>query len=627
MAAPSSPPSPATPSSGTPSSTPPGSARVASKKAKAGSPLVAGILAGLLVFLVLPNPLKVPQQNPTATAEYAPVPGNSDDAAENANFGETGLAGSPGIGAGGSGAGQLPGIFTPPPPVFKPRQKLCVGSPPRQTEDPLSPPCVPFFEGDNGGATFQGVTDKEIKVVLYNDLGIEGDMNQPWEPEDDNHGTGTGYENINLVRTVKAQLRYFQQRYQTYGRTVHMIALPSTGSSCPQQAGDAALTKADHRPFAAVVFGDGKPCYQEKLAHDYGTPSFGLSFDVKHKFYQDNAPYIWGFMPDQETMQEWSAAFVCTKLWQNGAGTAKFTDDDEVKGKKRKFAFVYGTQHHRGPAMQEEADLMLKFLKERCGLVAGDNMYVDTYQAQSPTAPAGAREAPGYMQKYKTNNVTTMICYCLPVQTELTVTQFQNAANTLEYHPEWYWDDVSAMDRGIWQSTFGSREQKSLGTSYLWRAGAFSTQYAYQAYQSVEPGSAPNSRFNFNIYHLMLNLFEGIQAAGPKLTPESVEQGMYTFTYVHPENPYVPSGGYGPYGPRATSDQTFIDTAMGWWWDPDGTPPGGQRNSGCIRPIHGGKRFFADQWPAGDDDLFKKETAPCSQDLQKLADPGRATST
>src|SRR5688572_2219369 len=33
------------------------------------------------------------------------------------------------------------------------RVRQCVGDPPRQVEDPQSPPCVPYFSGDNGGAT------------------------------------------------------------------------------------------------------------------------------------------------------------------------------------------------------------------------------------------------------------------------------------------------------------------------------------------------------------------------------------------------------------------------------------------------------------------------------------------
>src|SRR5688572_12407961 len=50
--------------------------------------------------------------------------------------------------------------------VDVPRVRRCVGDPPRQTEDPQSPPCVAAWSGDNGGATWQGVTRDEIVVAV-----------------------------------------------------------------------------------------------------------------------------------------------------------------------------------------------------------------------------------------------------------------------------------------------------------------------------------------------------------------------------------------------------------------------------------------------------------------------------
>ena len=50
-----------------------------------------------------------------------------------------------------------------------PSTKRCVGKPPRQTEDPLAPPCVASFAGDNFGVTYQGVTKDEISVLFYFD--------------------------------------------------------------------------------------------------------------------------------------------------------------------------------------------------------------------------------------------------------------------------------------------------------------------------------------------------------------------------------------------------------------------------------------------------------------------------
>src|SRR5688500_10546893 len=53
-----------------------------------------------------------------------------------------------------------------PPPIDFPCLRRCVGDPPRQLEDPQSPPCVPYWQGDNGGATWKGVTRDEVRVVI-----------------------------------------------------------------------------------------------------------------------------------------------------------------------------------------------------------------------------------------------------------------------------------------------------------------------------------------------------------------------------------------------------------------------------------------------------------------------------
>src|SRR5438309_5613567 len=101
---------------------------MATSNSRRWPPVAAAVIALVLVFLVLPNPLRIPQNNPTAAAEYAPVPGRQESA-QNANFGQTGAATSSGIGAGGVGGGAqvLPPSQALPPPQFRPREKDCVG--------------------------------------------------------------------------------------------------------------------------------------------------------------------------------------------------------------------------------------------------------------------------------------------------------------------------------------------------------------------------------------------------------------------------------------------------------------------------------------------------------------------
>ena len=575
-------------------------------------PIAAAILSAVLVFLVLPNPLSIPQTNPSASAEYAPVPGDAQQA-QSANFSQTSEATSAGVGAGGEGEGALPG--TPPQklPEFKPRQKSCVGNPPRQTEDPLSPPCVPFFEGENGGDTYQGVTKDDIIVILYNDRCCDGELTKAWKPSDEGSCT-YAWECENIVRTVKALYRYFERRYQTYGRTVRLIAQESSGdigASCASRQGDAQTIIREWEPFAAVSMASSNfDCYAKEFA-SLKIPIFGLNEDMPSEVYEDLRPYAFGFMPSQEVQTSWSASFICNKL---KGETADFANDPALRGEKRVFGFIRPEGDSRGTELRIQAGLLVQELKRHCGFKFD---YEEYFQAGTA---GGSRESSTIMSKFKQNGVTTVVCYCIPVHTESTVPAMQKAATSLNYSPEWYFDSASAMDRGLWLRTLGGQDHAMFGTTYFWRTPAFREQYHYQAYLQEEPGTEPNAFWVYRVYHLFLNLYQAIQAAGPDLTPRSVEQGMFTFNFTDYENPWVPSGGYGPYNRNAVSNYTFVDTGMGWWWDPTGTPPGGQRNEGCVRVIAQGLRSYPGDWPKGDDDMYL-DSDPCTQDLYKIADP------
>jgi hypothetical protein len=563
-------------------------------------------IAAFLVLLVLPNPLRIPQNNPSASAEYAPVPGNQQ-ADQNANFSQTAAASSGGIGSNGQ-SGIIGGTPPePPPPQFRPRSKNCVGNPPRQTEDPLSPPCVSFYEGDNGGSTWQGVTKDSVTIGYYNDFEVKGDMNKPWKPSDENESATNAqnsYYYTYHVRTVKALLRYFSARYQTYGRAVKMIAFHSKsglGTAPPQRDAEALVFNHDHHPFALTVLVQNA----QSIALDMKerkVPVFGWNYDVPVSYYNDAAPYFWSVVPDQESNADFTASMICRKL---KGQTAKYSIDPDLQGRKRTFALLYTNYTMRGPYLEQVAAALQKSVMDHCGMKFD---YVKQYNQD------GDSDAAPMMTDLKQKHVTTIVCYCVAQETELSIPKFQNAANGISYFPEWMFDSVTAMDRALWERNYQSASQSPpFGVSYLWRLPAFKSTYAYEAYLQEEPKSEPNLRFNFEIYHVFLNLFEAIQAAGPKLTPENVEKGMFTFAYQDPSNPWIPTGSYGPGGP---SPYTFLDTSMAWWWDPTGTPPGGKPGEGCIRVMYGGRRFYDNQLPQGDADMFDK-TDPCTEDERR----------
>src|SRR3954467_606479 len=101
--------------------------------------------------------LDASQSSPPAVAEFAPAALNQVKNAPNS----LGAQGNP---AGGlsptptPSASRRPSPSPPPTPtIAQPAVRECVGNPPRQIEDPQSPPCLNYWKGDNGGATAYGV--------------------------------------------------------------------------------------------------------------------------------------------------------------------------------------------------------------------------------------------------------------------------------------------------------------------------------------------------------------------------------------------------------------------------------------------------------------------------------------
>ena len=193
-------------------------------------PGMVHIAIGILILLVLiPLALKVEQAPPPTIAEFAPqvrqqVKDPPRDQA--ANVGQ--------LGGAGGGGGQLGALPSPSPLIDplvaasakpkSPRYHRCVGNPPRQIEDPQSPPCVPYWEGNNGGPTAKGVTGSTITLVLEKSRG------------------GNAQVNTDLVN-------FFNDRFELYGRK---IVLQYYDQSAGPAGAEAQVTQEDQQfaPFA-----------------------------------------------------------------------------------------------------------------------------------------------------------------------------------------------------------------------------------------------------------------------------------------------------------------------------------------------------------------------------------------
>src|SRR5579884_3537456 len=134
------------------------------------SALVNGSVALIAVLLVVTFALRAASASPPGIAEFSPQAHKPISQAPNE---QTSVFGS---GQNGAAVGTPTPSPTATPPQAAPTLPAgnppvvlqCIGNPPRQIEDPQSPPCVPSWSGNNGGSTSPGVTGNSITVVITN---------------------------------------------------------------------------------------------------------------------------------------------------------------------------------------------------------------------------------------------------------------------------------------------------------------------------------------------------------------------------------------------------------------------------------------------------------------------------
>jgi hypothetical protein len=113
----------------------------------------------------------------------------------------------------------------------------------------------------------------------------------------------------------------------------------------------------------------------------------------------------------------------------------------------------------------------------------------------------------------------------------------------------------------------------------------FEDSDCYRAYKSVDPAGVPDSNFCTLLWISIEHIINGIQQAGPELTPDTFAEGLYSMPLQQGRGPWAVAGGYSP------GDHAFVDTLMEMYWDPEAVDPDGGEPGGAYRFNYGGRRF------------------------------------
>ncbi len=183
-------------------------------------------LAAIILLVIAAIALVVVPPSPPSVAEFAPQATEQIDQAPDQQSSQFGS----GVGACGTGQvceGQDAAIAPPKKVIERARVRRCVGDPPRQIEDPQSPPCINYWQGDNGGATSRGVTRDEIRFSIT-----------------------ASYED-----SYGPIVSFFNSRFEFYGRKIRLVGYPPTPIT-PEGIRARAVAAHERGGFAASTY----PC-------------------------------------------------------------------------------------------------------------------------------------------------------------------------------------------------------------------------------------------------------------------------------------------------------------------------------------------------------------------------------
>ena len=531
-----------------------------SRRAENAFPIgLLGVGLALVAFL-LPSALRPPAPQTPATAELSPdaPPDNKTDSLIAAlHRASSGIQGSDTLGA-EDGLGLTP----PPPPPNTVGCPHGYGNPPRQTESAYSAPCSAPFKGNNGGTTYRNVSASEIRVGFWHVLGMPAER---------------GLVPTTCTPSMSAQLRtfcylqkYWNDRYNFYGRYVHLDAAKDDPPDDPG-ARTAAHTQAQNGDFAVVHLSDS-------FCDEFANHLHLICFDgtATHDYVQENAaPYWWTYQQNHEQNEAFYGEYACKKLIGGNADYA----GAGTKGKPRKIGVIVqsvavtGFRTAKGIADQ---------IKKQCGFTVAPDAQVNIRDDDNNQSESTA------VLKMINANVTTVLMWSDTVPWNVVMSNAQAAG----YFPEWVALNSNGLDFNTSGSTEPPLEMAHLfGMSGWEMPRPFSSTDCYKAYKAEDPANAPDATSCALIYVSLEHVMNGIQLAGPTLTPKTFEQGLFKYGHPPARNFWEIGGGFGP------GDRAFVDTLTEIWWDASATDPTTGNPTGAYRYTDNGRRYALGQLP------------------------------
>jgi hypothetical protein len=422
---------------------------------------------------------------------------------------------------------------------------------------PYAPPCVPAWSGDNGGATAPGVTASTI-TISYREEGESSDVNAVRSIM-----PGVLPTDSQVLYDLNVFLQAFNKEYELYGRHVVLKPYMAQGDAMQEMVGQDTQGAQEDAATAASMgaFADLTPLptgpYDEALVQNHVIAMNQLL--TSNQYLRSSAPYAYSMIPTLDDLGQLLVTMGCNI----GSSNVSFAEDSSLKGKPR----IFGAILLEDPQYQGLENEMVNGLKQ-CGVkipvVVNYTLDLSTIQQQMQNA----------ISQMKANNVTTILCGCDPVG-NIYVTQ---AADQQNYGPEWFSEWLPPQFERLYsQDQWAHSVEVGLGPSIPEQS-----EEPYKVFKMVNPGGEPAEAQFWYIYYQLLYLFNGLQAAGPDLTPATMLAG-----YQHLPQTQLGQVGQWTYGSGIY--WPFSEAQISYWVPSKANAFDGK--AGDYNPCFGGQWF------------------------------------
>jgi len=305
-----------------------------------------------------------------------------------------------------------------------------------------------------------------------------------------------------------------------------------------------------------------------------------------------DSPYIWDTGPTPEQTALMTTEFIKKQLLGKDA---VYAGDPTLQHAPRKFALLsYDT-----PDGEYKA--------------SWDGFYNDLKQAGVPVVghisyflnPISlAADGRTIATRLKATGATSIVFTGDPIFPEFLTTDMTQQG----YFPEWVMAGTVLADTDVFARKFDQRQWSHAFGLQLIPARLPKEQQdsdsVYRWYFGTEPPAAHSYALEKGDVELLM---DGLQLAGPHLTPQTFAAGLYHA----PPQQLGPQGlgtivTYGHHGYWAGTDYSGLDNAGILYWDPNAIGPDetGHIGKGMYRLVNGGRRYLPGQWPTTPINLF-----------------------